>query len=271
MSKQYKTEFYLMIKTTVYQITPYLAEGYTLPNTKINNGTDWLRESINMVYNRCKERLKVAGVVTNLFHNHDEQSGQNIQRYPLIQYQKHKEGYFVVGLNEGAKALEELFIDARPVYTISDQLQIAVKPVFSAEQPGHETNKPFSYTLTNWLPFSSENYNLYKQMDAISEKVTFMELNLKNHLVKDFAHYLKLNLNTETVQVKLTEIENFNSNPVQVKVNRHIHNFQPFTIGFSTNVVLPRYICLGNGKAYGFGLVEAENVCPLQGFKPCKG
>jgi hypothetical protein len=246
-----------MIKTTVYQITPYMAEGYQLPNIKINNGVDWLREAINMVYCRNKERLRVAGVVTSLFHNHDELSGQNIQRYPLIQYQKHKERYFVVGLNEGSHALEELFIDTLPVYTISDQLQIAVKPVFSSDQPVAETDKAFSYTLTNWLPFSSENYNLYKQMDAISEKVTFLERNLKNHLVKDFGHYLNLNLNNETVQVKLTAIDSFSCSPVQVKVNKHIHNFQPFTIGFATNMLLPRFICLGNGKAYGFGLVEA--------------
>ncbi len=245
-----------MIKISVYQITPYLADGYTLPNTKINNGTDWLREAINMLYNRSKERLKVAGVVVNLFHNHDEQSGITISRYPLIQFQKILSEYFVVGINEGCVALEELFAGMQPVVRISEQLHIAVKKIFESEVPATETKQLYDYKITNWLPFSNDNYKLFKNMVTLSEKVAFLERILKNHLVKDFSQYLSLNFNDETIQVHLTGIDSFSRSCVPVKVNKYVHDFQPFTVTFSTNLLLPIHICLGNGKAYGFGLVE---------------
>jgi hypothetical protein len=44
--------------------------------------------------------------------------------------------------------------------------------------------------------------------------------------------------------------------------NRNVKYYQPFTITFQTNLPLPEKICLGNRKAYGFGLVEAVNVYP---------
>ncbi len=94
-----------MVKTTVYQITPFLSEGYQLPGKGTNNGTEWLREAVNLLYNRNKERLHKAGVQTTLFHNHDEKNGNTIARYPLIQYQKREQGYFIAGFNGEATPL----------------------------------------------------------------------------------------------------------------------------------------------------------------------
>ena len=245
-----------MIKTTVFQITSILADGQLLPNPTINNGTDWLREAINTIYNRNKGRLKAAGVLTNLFHNHDEQSGINIARYPLIQYQKQAEDFFVVGLNEGCHALETLFCDELPVYNLSEQLHLKVKKVFTANQAVGCTESKYSYTLNNWLPFSNENYKRYKAMGRLSDKLTFLENTLKNHLVKDFSKYLELGLTDDEVKVDFTAIDSFTNSTIRVRVNKHIHGFQPFTITFTTNVKLPRNICLGNGKVYGFGLIN---------------
>ncbi len=245
-----------MIKISVYQITPFLTEGYSLPNPKINNGTEWLRESVNIIYNRQKERLKVAGVLTNLFHNHDEQSGQTISRYPLIQYQKQADRYLVTGINEGSAALEVLFGDLHGSLTISDWLQVAVKKIHDTTHEVNVNGGVFSYSLANWLPFSRENYARYQQTEAITEKITFLEQMLKAHLLKDFGHYLNLNLDNETIQICITGIDSFNRSCVPVKQNKHIHDFQPFTITFSANLTLPPNICLGNGKVFGFGLAK---------------
>lgn len=243
-----------MIKISRYQIIPHLKEGCTLPN--INNGTDWLREAINMMYNRNKERLKEAGVLVNLFHNHDEESGITISRYPLIQFQKILSEYYVVGINDGCIALKELFVDIQSVIRITEQLSIAVKKVTESDQTAAETSEPHTYKISNWLPFSSDNYKLYLKMSTLSEKVAFLEHNIKNHLVKDFSHYLDLNFRDQNIHVHLTWIDSFTRSCVPVKVNKHIHDFQPFTIVFSANLLLPKHICLGNGKVYGFGIVE---------------
>lgn len=245
-----------MIKISVYQVTPFLVDGCSLPNIKINNGTDWLREAVNIMYNRSKGRLRVAGVLVNLFHNHDENTGVTISRYPLIQFQKTMTDFFVVGINDGCIALEELFAETQKVVQISDNLHISVKKIFESNLPASETKKVCVYKITNWLPLSNENYKKYVKMATISEKVSFLEYVLKNHLVKDFSEYLNLNFNGETIHVNLTEIDSFTRSCVPVKVNKYTHDFQPFTVTFSANLILPKHICLGNGKVYGFGLVE---------------
>lgn len=245
-----------MIKICVYHVFPYIAIGDSIPNFNKNNGTDWLRETINMLYNRNKERLKVAGVIVNLFHNHDEVSGITIPRYPLIQYQRIKNDFFVVGINEGTFALEELFIDGDADFMISENLKIKVKRLYSKVQSVIETNQLNYFKLTNWLPFSNDNFKLYKSMRTLQEKVSFLERILKIHLVKDFSQYLDLNLQEENTDVKLTHVDNFTRSCLPVKVNKYTHDFQPFTVTFSTNLQLPEHVCLGNGKVYGFGLVE---------------
>lgn len=245
-----------MITISTYQITPFLAEGNSLPEQTINNGTDWLREAINIIYNRSKERIKVTGALTNLFHNHDEQSGQTIPRYPLIQYQKKADRYFVTGINEGCTALEILFDGLHPEVSITDKLQIAVKQVYSATHEVNTMGGTRTYSLTNWLPFNRENYARYKQMTTISEKIVFLEQILRNHLVKDFGHYLNLNLDNNSILISITAIDSFTNSCVQLKLNKHIHDFQPFSIAFSANLALPPNICLGNGKVFGFGLAE---------------
>jgi hypothetical protein len=245
-----------MITISTYQITPFLSEGYSLPGPDINNGTDWLREAINIIYNRSKERIKVTGVLTNLFHNHDEQSGLTIPRYPLIQYQKKGGHYFVTGIDEGCTALETLFDDLHSGVTITDKLQIAVKRIYHATHEVNMISSTRTYSLTNWLPFNRENYTRYKQMATISEKIVFLEQILRTHLVKDFGHYLNLNLDNNSIMISITAIDSFTNSCVQLKVNKHIHDFQPFSITFSANITLPPNICLGNGKVFGFGLAE---------------
>lgn len=245
-----------MIIISTYQTTPYLAEGNSLPHPHINNGTEWLREAVNTIYNRNKERLKVAGVRTDLFHNHDEQSSETITRYPLIQYLKLPAGYFVTGINDGSKTIDELFNEPRNTHWIDDRLQIAVKKISDSSHDVDFSGTPISYLLTNWLPFSRDNYTRYKQISAISGKIAFLEHMLLAHLLKDFAHYLNLSIDPGSVQLTITGIDSFTRPCLQVRVNRHIHDFQPFTVSFSANLLLPPNICLGNGKAFGFGLLQ---------------
>ncbi|HBG62235.1 MAG TPA: hypothetical protein DDX37_10455 [Candidatus Omnitrophica bacterium] len=227
-----------------------------MPNIKINNGTDWLRDVVNIMYNRSKERLKLAGVVVNLFHNHDEESGITISRYPLIQYQKLLTEFFVVGINEGCFALKELFAGNQSVIRISEQLHIAAKKIFESEQPTLETKHFCIYKLINWLPFSNNSFQHYMKMASLEEKIAFLEGILKNHLVRDFSQYLGLNFSSDTIHVYLTDIDSFTRSCVPLKVNNYTHDFQPFTVTFSANLILPKHICIGNGKVYGFGLLE---------------
>ena len=245
-----------MIKTTVYQIIPYLTEGYQLPGMDANNGTDWLREAVNVLYNRNKERLQKAGVNTSLFHNHDEQNGNTIARYPLIQYQKWEQGYFVAGFNGGSYAIDALFEGVKNVARVNDHLLTEIKKVFTGEQEAVSTGTEFIYTITDWLPLNRTNYAQFKQTGDLSEKTALLEHILKSHIVNDFSRFLDLGFTNENTLVKILSVDSFTRACVQLRQNKHTHDFQPFTVVFESNLLLPQYICLGNGKVYGFGLTK---------------
>lgn len=244
-----------MLKTTVYQVTPFLAEGYQLPDKDINNGLGWLREAVNLLYNRNKERLRQAGVVTNLLHNHDEQSGNTIARYPLVQYQRRNDEFFLAGFNQGRDTLEELFAGMSTTCEVGGNMVLKIKKVYIGEQPVAATNLLYQYTLTNWLPFNRVNYALFKRTPGLPGKVALLEQILKNHLVKDFSSSLELGIDSENTRVRIVSAGSFNRACLAIRVNRHTHDFQPFTVVFETNLLLPQHICLGNGKVYGFGLI----------------
>lgn len=244
-----------MIKTIVYEVIPYLPEGTMLPDLEINNGTEWVRKAINLVYNRNKPGIKEYEALSDLFHNHNQGSGQTIARYPLVQYQKHPSGYYAVGHNEGCRALSELFSGIESVIPVNQQMQISVRPVFDKEQQTHPVPDEQHYMLTNWLPFNRENHRRYKQTRRIADKIILLEQLLQNHLLKDLSRHLSLGWDETTTQIYITDIDSFSSTCIQMRVNKHIHDFQPFNVVFSASLNLPEYICLGNGKVYGFGLI----------------
>lgn len=245
-----------MIKISTYQITPHLAQGYTLPYGGLNNGAEWLRQAANVVYNRNKGRLAKAGVMTDLFHNHDEKSGETISRYPLIQYQRRNEGYFMVGINEGSHALSELFTGLNETIGIADWFQMGVSPVEELTGETGPADCEHQYTLTDWLPLSRDNYTEYNRKTTLVEKLALLEQILQNQLIKDFSNYLGLGLAPDSAKVKITNVDSFYRSCVQVRVNKHVHDFKPFTIAFSCKLLLPPHICLGNSKVFGFGLLE---------------
>lgn len=245
-----------MIKITEYEIIPFLPEGCSIADKKFNNGTGWLRETINTLYNRSKGSLKASGIETNHFHNHNEETNKTLARYPLVQYQRRENRYFVVGINQGGLLLDELFSDVREVYTINRQLHIVVARREAFEYSVEVKEEEISYSLKNWLPLSNENHKIYGRLNALSDKINFLEKMLKNHIINDFARHLQKNINPNEIKVFLTGIDSFENSMEKLKQDKHIKHFQPFDIEFRTNIVLPVHICLGNATVYGFGLLN---------------
>jgi hypothetical protein len=247
-----------MIETSIYQLTPYLTEGSVLQAGDINNRTYWLREAINMMMNRKKEQLVEAGVDIDLFHNHDPKSGQNKVEYPKIQYLRKQNRYFVTGIDKGGlHALEQLFIDCKPMVNIHDGLALKIEHIENTTHQVELTHGFNYYRLINWLPFGENSAKDYNAIEPLAEKVLFLEKRLTNHIVNDFCRYLKISLDNGEVKVAITKVDDYACKKVTTKENQKIKYYQPFTITFQTNLLLPGNICLGNRKAYGFGLVEA--------------
>jgi len=245
-----------MITITQYEIIPFLPEGCSIPDKQFNNATGWLREAINNLYNRSKGSLKASGIETNHFHNHNEETSKTLARYPLVQYQRRENRYFVVGINQGGLLLDELFSDIRETYIINRQLHIVVARREAFEYPVGLKDEEIGYSLKNWLPLSSENHKIYGQFNALGDKIIFLEKMLINHIINDFARHLQQNINLNELKVFLTGIDSFSNSMEKLKQDKHIKYFQPFDIEFETNIVLPAHICLGNATVYGFGLLN---------------
>ena len=245
-----------MITISVYQITPFIAEGRILQVNKKNNRTDWLRAAINVMMNRNKASLIKAGVDIDLFHNHDTIIKQNKTGYPKIQYLRKQNLYFVSGIDEGKFALEQLFSNCNQVVAIHDWLNIKSELICAFEHFVEVSNDFYRYTLTDWLPFSDKSDKEYKAIQSLTGKDIFLEKRLKNHLVKEFCRYLKFNFNEEEIEVNIKNVDSYSNKVIEVEEDKHIKRYQPFSILFQTNLKLPEFISLGNKKVYGFGILE---------------
>jgi hypothetical protein len=255
-----------MIELIMYEVTPFLAVGGQLPHSNFNNGTNWLRDAINKLMNDKKDDLVKDGVDIDLFHNHNVAKGQNKNDYPKIQYQRKEKRFFVTGIDEGKFALEKLFADKQTVYCIDDNVTIKICQVYGRSHTVAISGERYAYMVNNWLPINHDNIHQYEKLEGLSEKIAFLENRLADNVVKDFCKYLKLDIDAGALQLKITFIDSFTREPVDIienkyKKEKYPYN-QPFTIGFTTNLQLPGNICLGNKKAFGFGLVETVNVYP---------
>lgn len=216
--------------------------------------TEWLRAAVLMLVNRSKARLAAAGIPHDVFHNHHPQSGATIARYPLVLYQQMEGQLMVTGINEGAEAVKVLLSHyERPVEIDRDLLLgFALHDENVVEVTLSDT--PLQYTLTDWLPFNSDNYKRYLALNRLSEKVDFLERILHQHIKDDFCRFFKIELGS--TRLALLDIDSFSRSCQHITVNGRKRDFQPFTIRFETNVSMPDFICLGNGKVYGHGLLQ---------------
>jgi hypothetical protein len=207
-----------------------------------------------MLVNRSKARLAHEGISHELFHNHDKDTGHTIARYPLVLFQERDGLLYVTGINEGARALEVLLAQYDSLVEIDRNSMIRFKPMPAVQMEVVKTDQNCVYTLSNWLPFSRENHKIYKATETLAEKIELLEKILSNHLGKDFGRFFDLDI--ESVKVSLLEVQSFTNTCKQLTLNGRKHDFQPFDIKFSTPLKLPGFINLGNGKVYGYGLLN---------------
>ena len=104
-----------------------------------------------------------------------------------------------------------------------------------------------SYRIRRWLPLNSENYQRYKQIDELAERIAFLENILVSNLLSFFKG-IEFHV-TSKVICRLVSI----SDPYQV-VNKGV-KFMAFDIEFKTNFSLPDYLGIGKNASIGYGVV----------------
>ncbi len=240
---------YLMkITLCTYRIIPYLKAGeprepYYKP------GSEWVRDAVKGLMHRYSTMLKKQAVDTSLFHNHDEQNSHNKPGYPLIIYHFTGGEFLVTGINEGAYALGQLMALYDEPVNVSQQLMVDFAIYKEIIQDIKIADKPIAYNLHRYLALNSTVHKEFETAGAM-RKIIMLEEAIIKHIDKDLFKYLTIDL--PAPQVFLLDLPLIE--PVRQTYKNH--QYLSFNLKFSANLVLPDYLALGNGKAFGYGIIE---------------
>lgn len=194
----------------------------------------------------------LRGYFGNKFKNYDEmhnhtEGSKVIYRYPLVQYKVIKGNPIVIGIEDGAKVLQEAQV------FLEDELVIGNKIVVSESQKIVSekclfgvTDKILKYTfLTPWMSLNQLNINKYNKLDEI-EKEEFLKRMLIGNILsisKGMQYHV-----SENIKVRLN---------VQEKIINYKGNKMLAFMGeFYTNFEIPNYMAIGKGISRGFGTIK---------------
>ncbi len=106
----------------------------------------------------------------------------------------------------------------------------------------------FDYKIYNWLPLNQDNYNKFKALEELTEKISFLEKIMSSNIIS-FLQGIDLFID-EKIEVKIKSIQS------ERLINYKEQQMQAFTLVFRTNISLPNFIGLGKGSSVGFGVIK---------------
>ena len=181
-----------------------------------------------------------------LFHNHLEEGFR--YSYPLIQYKRIRGKAAIVGIDDGAKILNEIFT--------FDQISLKLRNkecLFSVEEKLTEvintlySNEMKSYHLHDWIPLNSENYEKYNSSESLAFRLGLLEKILLGNIISFFKG-LGIHLDQQ-INVIINQL-----NSERIIKYKEI-DLMSFDINFKTNLILPNHIGLGKSSSSGFGVL----------------
>lgn len=185
-----------------------------------------------------------------LFHNHDGDEKLRYS-YPLIQYKRIGGKAAIVCVGEGTEAIGEFFQSGNFSFQIGERcVNVDIEHIEAKQNIVQVWNDEFYYTLRKWLPLSTDNYNVYKNLDGIAEKVLFLQQILIGNMLS-FCKGMGICVDKE-ITCSITNMldERFYKHKGVKKIGLDIE--------FKTNVSLPNFIGLGKGVSMGYGTLNIK-------------
>lgn len=185
-----------------------------------------------------------------LYHNH---IGEDSFRYsyPLIQYKRIHGKCAILCLNEAVETIGSLFANQNFNLSFGERdVTLKIDSVSPKRNIVQTWDSFFKYHLRNWLPFNSDNYNIYKSLEECTSRISFLENILIGNLLS-FAKGVGIEI-TNKIECKLLAMDNPRLMTVKgVKM-------MAFDVEFKTNMSLPDYMGLGKHVSLGYGTVVRE-------------
>ena len=187
-----------------------------------------------------------------LLHNHFEDGGLRYAM-PLVQYKVLQGTPVLVGLQEGAKLLTELFFQMK-IIKIDDRVYtVHERDIVFKSQPVGISDALADYQLiTRWLPLNQRNYPEYMDKSP-EERRAFLGRILVGNILSLFKGIGLFLPEGERILATVRPEEPRRSNLKDTP-------FMAFGGQFTTNELLPDLIGLGKSVSRGFGTIEGVKI-----------
>lgn len=180
-----------------------------------------------------------------IFHNH--YGDRCLYTDSRIQYKIINRIGYILGIEEGAESIKMLSdIDE---LRLGDSIYNVIPTFCDKEEIIMPTKEFLQYDLASyWLPFKSENYEIFKTLKDRTEKKWFINDMLRNNIISMCKGYgLNVDKRKHTIYVN----SRFKQSMSFYKIPRTSY------IGeFRTNMILPDFFGLGEKVSAGFGVIK---------------
>jgi len=180
-----------------------------------------------------------------LLHNHYD-DGSLRYKYPLVQYKVIDNVPMLVGFNEGARMLTELFLEMKEISIEGKAYPVNTKNISQQMlEAGLTDTLHFYRFVTNWLALNQENFKEYTSLTEFSAKQEKLNKLLTGNILSMFKGL------DVWLDGKLLVKGKFRERTVQFKDQPML----AFTGKFVCNAQLPEFAGIGKAVSRGFGTI----------------
>ena len=180
-----------------------------------------------------------------ILHNHYGED-KFLYSYPLVQYQIIEGQPSILGIEEGAEILKEIYPQITELRLGDSYYKVEDHMLFDKEYDVNSANEEIQYKfVTPWLALNTKNFQQFKQIPDWKEKKIMLNKILVGNILS-MSKGLGIIVNRR-IHVK--------SNLDQVFTDYKGVNMLAFTGEFRVNFKIPHFMGFGKGVSQGFGTV----------------
>ena len=192
--------------------------------------------------------VKKVGLENILFHHHLKDNNY-LYQYPLIQYKQIRNKPTLYCIEYGVDEIHKFFEQKDWDITLSGRkLEMKIDKLVLNQFNMQVWDKKWDYNIYNWLALNQQNYKKYLDIEALTEKVEFLESILKANILS-FAKGIEWTIDKK-IDLSIIKINHTK------KLKHKGVEIMGFNVDFKTNVFLPNFLGLGKGVSHGFGIIK---------------
>ncbi len=184
----------------------------------------------------------------SLLHQHS--ADRLIYRYPLVQYKMIDGAPMVIGIDDGAEVLKEVYDKYDQIKLGGDVYEIVEKSITVRDQEFGISDKIHSYEFaTPWLALNQKNYMKFYSLAGREERKEFLRKTLIGNLLS-----MSKSLGYQVPDKIKCDVQ------VKIRKNRLKDvNVMTFIGDFCANFLIPDYLGIGKSVSRGFGAIRRHN------------